>query len=262
MAVSIIDQNKLLVLNVPIEGRSRKFGKVTLPISLNWVNSAAYSLNLQNVVDRDFIDCVKTLWIDNSKNLSSVTIVLTPSLQTITFPAGLEGYVEVIAPNPLQISFTSGGVNPLTSIPVTQVQLLNYVVAGATWDSGGLPIGSTINAYNAANPIAGQIMFTVPVVFTGNDVLLAVYCNVVASSGGVARTIAFNCQWTDASANIQNSTSFFVPPTLSTTPPTNFPSPVMTIWAQGGTKFLLNMTTSGTGVAIINISVFARIINP
>ena len=110
-------------LQVPPEGPK------AIPLILDFSVTNEYDLNLQNMVQRNFISQVQALWVDNSANASSLTINF-PGLQSVIIGGGRQGYVNVLCPNPPVMSFVSaGGV-------ISKIVLLNYPVTNATWTVG------------------------------------------------------------------------------------------------------------------------------
>ncbi len=110
-------------LQVPPEGPK------AIPLILDFSITNEYDLNLQNMVQRNFISQVQALWVDNSANADSLTINF-PGLQSVIIGGGRQGYVNVLCPNPPVMSFVSaGGV-------ISKIVLLNYPVTNATWTVG------------------------------------------------------------------------------------------------------------------------------
>jgi hypothetical protein len=110
-------------LTVPPEGPR------AIPLVLDFSATNEYDLNLQNMVQRNFVSQIQAIWFDNSNNGSSLTIKI-PGLQNVIVGAGRQGYINVLCPNPPVLSFISGGGI------LVYVDLLNYPVSNDTWPSG------------------------------------------------------------------------------------------------------------------------------
>jgi len=102
-------------------------GSRAVPLTLDFTNQAAYTLDLQNFIARNLISMVQAVFVDNSANASPLSIVMQNSGQTIVIPPNAQAYMSVLAPNPAYFNFlTQGGV-------VVNVTLLNYPVTNCVW---------------------------------------------------------------------------------------------------------------------------------
>jgi hypothetical protein len=103
-------------------------GPRCLPLSLDFAASLAYTLDYGNMQQRNFMSMVQSAWIDNSLNAAVLTITVPGSNQVIKFPAGKQGYIPLLVPNPIKLEIAStGGV-------LVDVILLNFPIAPIIWD--------------------------------------------------------------------------------------------------------------------------------
>jgi len=73
------------------------------------------------------IDAIISMYVDNRANGQRLDVLISGTLQTVTVPAGRQGYFHLLAPNSSTFTFTSAGAVPVN------VFLLNYDVPGANW---------------------------------------------------------------------------------------------------------------------------------
>lgn len=90
----------------------------------------SYQVDLNNLQQEGFFSMLQTVYVDNKKNSSTLTIVVNGSGQNIEISPNTEGYYPVLAPNPVKLQF-------LTSAQaigeVVQVFLINVPIAGVVW---------------------------------------------------------------------------------------------------------------------------------
>lgn len=97
-------------------------GPKSCAVALDFATSQTWDLDYSNLGARGFLDMVQSMWVDNSLSGAVLTITIPGSNQTIKYPANTQGYITVLVPNPIKISFSStGGV-------AVQVILLNFPV--------------------------------------------------------------------------------------------------------------------------------------
>jgi hypothetical protein len=106
-------------------------GPRAIPLALDFTQTIQYSLNLQNITQRNFITMIQSAWIDNSANGSTMTLSFPNTQQRMIFPAGFQGYVSLLCPNPPQMYFASAGDC------IVYVELLNYPVSNTSWNVNG-----------------------------------------------------------------------------------------------------------------------------
>ena len=107
-------------------------GPRAIPLILDFSLTGEYDLNLQNIQQRNFITMIQAAWIDNADNKNSLTLTFPNTQQRMIFPAGFQGYVSLLCPNPSQMTFVSTQVD---SGPVVRVELLNYPVSNTNWNT-------------------------------------------------------------------------------------------------------------------------------
>jgi hypothetical protein len=104
-------------------------GPRAIPVLLDFTGSTTvYTLDLLNVIERNFISMLQTIFVDASGTDDQVTITMNGSNQTIVVKGRTQGYYAILAPNPARLTFTSTGST--VRIPVF---LINVAVSGVVW---------------------------------------------------------------------------------------------------------------------------------
>lgn len=107
-------------------------GPRAVPVLINFALGSLYSLDLSIVQSQGYIECVQTVFVDNSANPNALKISTSPSInQTIVCPANSQGYFPILQTNPPQMQFSTAYGGEI------MVQLLNFYVAPHSW-----PVGS------------------------------------------------------------------------------------------------------------------------
>lgn len=114
-------------LNTQSPGQSCKPPKVVC-IPLDFSLASQYTLDLKPLQDLGAFDTVLSTYIDNRASAQRFDMLMGGTLQTISAPAGTQGYYTVLATNEATLfTFTStGGV-------LVNLFLLNFDVAGVVW---------------------------------------------------------------------------------------------------------------------------------
>lgn len=106
-------------------------GPKGIPVLINFALGSVYSLDLSTVQSMGYIECVQTVFIDNSGNPNPLKISTSPSTnQTIVCPANSQGYFPILQTNPPHLTFTTAYVGEI------MVQLLNFYIAPCIWSAG------------------------------------------------------------------------------------------------------------------------------
>ena len=99
-------------------------GPKCIPLTLDFSVSLQYTFDYSNMQQRNYMQMVQTIWVDNSLSAQPLNVFSPGVNQTLKVPAGVQGYFTLICPNPIKLSFAStGGV-------LCQVILLNFPVLG------------------------------------------------------------------------------------------------------------------------------------
>lgn len=103
-------------------------GPKSIALTLDFSQATQYTLDLQNLIQRNFISMIQGIFLDNSANGSTLAVSFEGAGQTIKIAPNRQGYRIVLCPNPVnQITFTStGGV-------AVSVNLLNFPVTNSDW---------------------------------------------------------------------------------------------------------------------------------
>lgn len=105
-------------------------GPRALAVGLDFSATTQYSLDLQNIQQRNFFSMLQSLFVDNSLNPSSLTINFPNTGQNLIFEAGEQAYIGVLCQNPAKLVFTSAG-----NVAGIVVYLLNYPVTNEVWNA-------------------------------------------------------------------------------------------------------------------------------
>lgn len=110
-------------------------GSLGVPIQIPFTSTAQqWAADLNTLQTGAKINFFQSMFVDNSANTVALTIAPAGLQQTITVPAGWIGYVDILAPNPVGITFTSA----VTSNTTITVQLLNFPVNTFLWPTNPL----------------------------------------------------------------------------------------------------------------------------
>jgi hypothetical protein len=103
-------------------------GPKSIAIPLDFSQGTQYTLDLQNLIQRNFISMIQGIFLDNSANNATLSVQFASTGQTIKIAPNRQGYRIVLCPNPVNsITFTStGGV-------AVSVNLLNFPVTNSDW---------------------------------------------------------------------------------------------------------------------------------
>lgn len=129
----------------------------TLPYKAQLASATSDTLDLNIAQTTGTIDQVQAIFVDNSANLSSVSVNFSYSNMTVTIPPQSQGWVPVLSSNPPVVTFTSsGGV-------IVPVFLCNVPMPASVWPCNNAGANSTVTLTNRSttspNPAAStQLM--------------------------------------------------------------------------------------------------------
>lgn len=107
-------------------------GPKTVPLFFDFTTQPEYIVDLGLAEMEARIPFVQCIYADNSLNTGALIVTVAGSHQTLTFPAGYQGYLPVVAPNPAKfmLSLATGGVNANTG-----VQFLSCFIPPILWNA-------------------------------------------------------------------------------------------------------------------------------
>lgn len=113
-------------LTLPLGGSQAPGG---VPLVFDFSVDTSFIVNLTLFQQQGNIGGVTSMWVDNSGSSGPLTIQFGQSGQIFIIKANTQGYVPVLAPNPITLTVTclTGGGSAV------QVTLLNYYIAPALW---------------------------------------------------------------------------------------------------------------------------------
>jgi hypothetical protein len=102
-------------------------GPKALPVSLDFAALPLYTLDFGHQQTTQQFSVFQSIYIDNSRNGSSITMIVQGTGQVITCPASSQGYFAVLCQNPISLQFTTAGN------VIVPVFLCNFPIAPAVW---------------------------------------------------------------------------------------------------------------------------------
>lgn len=117
---------------------------LTMPVVLGFsVSITEIDVDLATAQEKNNIDLIQTLYIDNSNSGSNLSVQSSISGQVMNVPAGMQAYLPVIVPNAPKFVFKSaGGAN-------VNVQFLNVCLPALVWGSTSSGSNSIDHSFNA-----------------------------------------------------------------------------------------------------------------
>ena len=139
-------------------------GSRSMPQTLDFSAENPVNINLTFEQESKRLEFVQALYLDNSANPATLSVSMKGTGQSISIPAGWQGYVPVLATaDNCRISFSTAGT------PLVPVQFLSFPVPLALWPSSAgansfINGGSTGLDYSVNKPaLAANLLATVPV---------------------------------------------------------------------------------------------------
>jgi hypothetical protein len=116
-------------------------GPKSCPVPLDFSVTTSWQLDLTNLNLQGYMEAVQTMFIDNSLNAQSLSILCSVTNQNIIIPPQSQGYVPTLQPNPSVLTLTTTGAVLVT------VQLLNFYIPPAVWsiNLGAIPSALVVN---------------------------------------------------------------------------------------------------------------------
>lgn len=118
-------------------------GPRTLAVGLDFTQASQYSLDLQNLQQRNFFSMLQGLFVDNSQNPASLTINFPNTGQNLIFEAGTQAYITTLCQNPAKLVFISSG-----DVSAVVVYLLNYPVTNDVWNANAALAAAEVVTYS------------------------------------------------------------------------------------------------------------------
>lgn len=124
-----IDQTQIQFVPLQNQLMVGKRGPVGARIVMDFASAPEYDLDMQNVQSRALFDLCQTIYVDNSQGGAALRIEIAGSGQVVIVPNLLQGYFNVLCPNPIRMKFTCSGGQVITVI------LCDVAIPGATWST-------------------------------------------------------------------------------------------------------------------------------
>lgn len=89
-----------------------KEGPKAVPFQANFGAAPQYAIDLQYIFAQTLMSMVQTVWVDNSANVTEVSIFVSATQQTLNIPANFQGYFPILSPTQGQmlVSGSAGNV--------------------------------------------------------------------------------------------------------------------------------------------------------
>lgn len=165
-------------------------GPKDIPISLDFSIQNTYQIDFTLIQQRGLISELQAVYIDNSLNASSVSLIVNGSNQKIVSAANSQGFYPILAPNPPKFTSQSiGGV-------AVQMHFLNIPITCLTWNTQNSTFNFTGSGYlNTSDValdalIAGGTLPVSPKKQGQNDTLVPDFVGDDLFTGSTATTVA------------------------------------------------------------------------
>lgn len=167
-------------------------GPKAIPQTLDFTLANTIVVDFTLAMSQGKITAIQTLWLDNSANEQPVQITVEGTAQVITFPAGAQGTIPIIAANRPKFTCVSLGNAALQSVwlnvpmpaalwfpaqgaaQIASKAAVTSITAGGTaqnvWTPGSVPSGGAV----IINPVGASESLFVDIVQAATDVSPAV----------------------------------------------------------------------------------------
>lgn len=134
-------------------GNAPRKGSLCMPIDVDLSIENPGNINLNDVLLRDVIEFVQTLFIDNRANPAVLTITMRGTGQVLSIPGNAQAYMPVCCTQDnSHFSFSTTGT------PVIPVEFLNFPMPAIVWSANGVQL---VASSNPATVLAGQVKIAV-----------------------------------------------------------------------------------------------------
>lgn len=160
-----------------------RIGRRAIHVLIDFSLGTTYQLDLSQIQSQGQIDSVQTLYIDNSVNTGTITIVMQgPTLQSVTLPPNSQAYLPVLQGNPPVLNFSVA-----SGAPVVNVQLMNFFLPPVIW--GTLATGGSVVDVTLAGILINN---QVPVITNPNNIALVDSSGTITTGGTAQQVLAAN----------------------------------------------------------------------
>ena len=123
----IIDQNSIPIA-LPFNQLNPEEGTRSIRIPLDFSKTGVYTLDLTTVQDKGYFSMLQTIFVDASAATGSTSILDQGSQQTIIAGKNTQGYYPLLAPNPVQLTFSNASGSDFVTL-----WLINVAIPGVVW---------------------------------------------------------------------------------------------------------------------------------
>lgn len=195
---NVAGQNIYGVINATIPTEGPK----AIPQTLDFTTVNTIIVDFTSAMSQGRITAIQTLWMDNSQNEQPVQITIEGTQQIVTFPAGAQGTIPIIAANrpkficvsngavalqtvwlnvpmPAALWFPAQGAGTVASAAAT-TSITTGGDAQTVWAAGAVPAGGAV----VLNPVGAAESLFVDIVQAATDVSPAVNGTTVELTAG------------------------------------------------------------------------------
>lgn len=183
----------------PFYAEVPKEGPKSIPQRIDFTTNVSWSIDFSNLTANETITMIQTLFIDNSNNSDSLSVVFEGTQQTLICPPLAQGYFPILTQNwPKCVVSTSGGV-------VILIEFINIPIPPSVWyvagNTGGIPnplpvtiSGQPIDVSIDAGslPVPVTVSGTVPVDIVGTQQPLTAATDQVVMTGSALQLSAIS----------------------------------------------------------------------
>jgi hypothetical protein len=120
-------------------GKVPKSGAHAVSVAYNFTTQASFNTDLTSLAQQGKLTNVQTVYVDNTSNNEPVIVLSIVTNQSISVPAGVQGYYTMLVSSAMQFTVSSTG-NGTT----VQVQYIDVIIPPSQWD-GLIPQSVVLN---------------------------------------------------------------------------------------------------------------------
>jgi hypothetical protein len=106
-------------------------GPKAVPLFLDFTTETQYQFDALQMQQQGYMSMIQTVWVDGIDLTGDVYMLFNGSNQRVRIGMSMQGYINVLCPNPSSIQFIdpsgAGGIGQL------RVQLINVPIPGIQW---------------------------------------------------------------------------------------------------------------------------------
>lgn len=113
-------------------------GPKAIPVYLDFTGAAtSYTVDLSELQSQGYVSMIQSIFIDMQNALpgSGLLVSVSNGVQTLQAVYATQGYYQILAQNPVKITFTQLGTPPASAGigAIISIALLNIAIPGVVW---------------------------------------------------------------------------------------------------------------------------------